>query len=446
MRKIATNYYLYTLGGTFMFLLFFGCSKKVSEEIELTYQKNPVNVQIDYSRMGVGPCEPSICIDPSNPSRIVAGSILNRVHISQDGGKTWKNSKLTSPFGVYGDPVVRIGPKGNIYYSHLSNPTGRAYASEEFLDRIVVQKSTDGGSTFNDGTSPANDRTKDQDKQWLYIDPVDGTVLMSWTEFDKYNSKKATDQSRILFSMSKDEAKTWSTPVDISDVDGDCIDDDDTTEGAVPVQDAEGNIYVAWAHGSKIYLDKSSDGGKTWLPNDIEVADQFGGWTLTIPGINRCNGMPILGIDRSGGKRDGNLYINWSDQKNGESDTDIWLVRSEDGGKTWTDRIRVNDDAPGKHQFFSWMDVDPITGYIYIVFYDRREYVNNETDVYLAYSTDGGRTFTNERISESPFVPNDAIFFGDYNDISAHNGMIRPIWTRLDKNTLSVWTALIDMK
>ncbi len=442
----TTNYYLTFLGGAFMFLLFLGCNRTLQEAIAIDANDNPPNVMIASGSMGLGPCEPSICINPSNPNHIVAGSILNRVHISNDGGKTWQNEWLSSSLGVYGDPVVRIGPEGNVYYSHLSNPTGRAYASVEFLDRIVVQKSTDGGVTFNDGTAPGNDRTKDQDKQWLYIDPEDGSILMSWTEFDAYNSSDPEDKSRILFSMSTDGAETWSGPVDISDIDGDCLDDDDTTEGAVPIKDKNGNIYVTWAYGDKIYLDKSTDGGKTWLPKDIEVADQFGGWTLSIPGINRCNGMPILGIDRSGGKNDGNLYINWSDQKNGAHDTDIWLVKSVDGGKNWSKRIRVNDDVAGKHQFFSWMDVDPVTGYIYIVFYDRRAYDDNQTDVYLAYSTDGGESFVNKKISESPFLPIDAIFFGDYNDISAHDGMIRPIWTRLENRKLSVWTALIQMK
>lgn len=445
MIKTTTNYYLNTLGGAVMLLLFFGCSKKTADVLRISYSENPENIMIASSKMGLGPCEPSICINPQNPDQIIAGSILNRVHISNDGGKTWQNEWLSSTKGVYGDPVVRIGPKGSIYYSHLSNPAGKAYASEEFLDRIVVQKSVDGGVSFDDGTSPENDRKKDQDKQWLYVDPVDGSILMSWTEFDKYNSKDAEDKSRILFSMSTDKAETWSLPVDISDKDGDCLDDDDTTEGAVPVKDKDGNIYVTWAYGDKIYLDKSGDGGRTWLEKDIEVADQFGGWALDIPGINRCNGMPILGIDRSGGDRDGHLYINWSDQKNGSDDTDIWFVKSKDGGKTWTQRKRVNDDAPGKHQFFSWMDVDPVTGYIYIVFYDRRAHSDNATDVYLAYSLDGGETFENRKISESPFTPNDAMFFGDYNGISAHNGMVRPIWTRLEGRELSVWTALIDM-
>ncbi|MFT4536327.1 MAG: hypothetical protein ACI9P5_003703 [Saprospiraceae bacterium] len=445
MKNVLDNLFQMSLA-TILILTLTNCNKQTTNNLIKTSAKTPKNIKIASGNSGLGPCEPSICINPSNPQNIVAGSILNRTHISNDGGETWTNDVMKSSFGVYGDPVVRIGPKGNVYYSHLSNPKNQAYSSVEFLDRIVVQTSKNGGKTFSDGTAPANDRTKDQDKQWLYIDPVDGTVLMSWTEFDSYSSKDPEDKSRILFSQSKDGADTWSKPVDISDIDGDCIDDDDTTEGAVPVRDKNGNIYVTWAHGDKIYLDKSTDDGQSWLPNDIVIADQFGGWTLDIPGINRCNGMPILGIDRSGGMHDGTLYMNWSDQKNGTDDTDIWLVKSRDGGKTWTDRKRVNDDGPGKHQFFSWMDVDVKTGYIYFIFYDRRAYTDNKTDVYLAFSTDGGDTFTNQKISESPFLPNDKVFFGDYNDISVYDGMVRPIWTRLDKGELSVWTALISME
>ena len=193
-------------------------------------------------------------------------------------------------------------------------------------------------------------------------------------------------------------------------------------------------------------MDKSKDGGATWLEKDKVVIDLFGGWALDIPGISRCNGMPVLGIDRSDSKYSGNLYVNWSDQMNGADDTDIWLTKSSDGGNTWSDRIRVNDDAAGKHQFFTWMDVDPITGNIYVVFYDRRAYDDNQTDVYLAYSTDGGDSFTNVKISETPFTPTLGVFFGDYNDISAYDGMVRPIWTRLSDGKLSVWTALVNMK
>ena len=87
--------------------------------------------------------------------------------------------------------------------------------------------------------------------------------------------------------------------------------------------------------------------------------------------------------------------------------------------------------------------VDQETGYIYIVYYDRRDYDDNQTDVYLAYSTNGGSSFKNVKISEKPFVPQADRFFGDYNNISAHEGIIAPIWTRMDEGKTSVWTAII---
>ena len=96
--------------------------------------------------------------------------------------------------------------------------------------------------------------------------------------------------------------------------------------------------------------------------------------------------------------------------------------------------------------FFPWMAIDQATGYLYVVFYDRRNYEDNQTDVYLAYSKDAGQTWINEKVSESPFTPSEIIFFGDYNNISVHNGMVRPIWTRYEKGKLSVWTSLISIQ
>jgi len=90
------------------------------------------------------------------------------------------------------------------------------------------------------------------------------------------------------------------------------------------------------------------------------------------------------------------------------------------------------------------MSVDPVTGDIYIVFYDRRNHQDFSTDVYLAYSFDGGDTFSNVKISDQPFVPSTQIFLGDYNNISAYDGVVRPIWTRLDGNKTSILTALIN--
>ena len=70
------------------------------------------------------------------------------------------------------------------------------------------------------------------------------------------------------------------------------------------------------------------------------------------------------------------------------------------------------------------MDIDQTNGNLHFVFYDRRNYTSSLTDVFLAYSGDGGETFTNRKISESPFLPFSDIFIGDYNNITAHNNIV----------------------
>jgi len=225
---------------------------------------------------------------------------------------------------------------------------------------------------------------------------------------------------------------------------GDCIDGDNTVEGAVPAYGPDGEIYVAWAGPGGIMFDRSTDGGNTWLDQDIFVSDQPGGWNYSIPGIYRANGLPVTCCDVSNGPDRGAIYINWSDQRNGFNDTDIWLAKSTDGGFTWSAPIRVNDDEPGKHQFFTWMTIDQSNGNLWFVFYDRRSYQDENTDVYLAVSDDGGESFLNFRVSESPFIPNQNIFFGDYTNIAVQNGVIRPVWTRLHDNQLSILTAIVD--
>lgn|GEM_PF-2549743 len=37
------------------------------------------------------------------------------------------------------------------------------------------------------------------------------------------------------------------------------------------------------------------------------------------------------------------------------------------------------------------------------------------------------------------------MFFGDFNSIVAHNNVVRPIWTRFDTGTLSIWTNITDI-
>lgn len=390
------------------------------------------------------PCEPSIAISQTKPERIVAGSILDKVYTSADSGRTWTIDRLKSPLGVFGDPCIVASPKGGFFYFHLSNPDGEGWASDALLDRIVCQYSKNNGKSWSKGAGIGLDEGKDQDKEWAATSLDGKCVYATWTQFDAYDSKNAEDSTLILFSMGNQRGEKWTTPARISQLAGNCLDGDETVEGAVPCVGPKGEIYVSWALGNTLWFDRSLDEGKTWLNDDIAAAEIVGGWDMKVPGINRCNGMPVTACDRSEGAHKGTIYINWADQRNGEDDTDIWLASSSDGGDSWSEPVRVNNDEGKAQQFFTWMDIDQSNGRVYIVFYDRRNLEGNATNVYLAYSDDGGKTFTNELISESTFTPSESVFFGDYNNISVKDGMVRPIWTRYEKGRLSIWTALIN--
>lgn len=403
------------------------------------------NVCIDSSYQRIGPCEPSIALNPANPEELVVGSVLDNVYRSSDGGVSWKAEKLESEFGVFGDPVLVSNNLGHFFYVHLSDPTGRGRNHPAWLDRITVQRSSDSGANWIDAGFAGWNQNKDQDKPWMAIDPISNYLFLTWTEFDSYGSSDPAQKSRVLFSKSIDGGEHWSRPIRISDEEGNCLDGDLTPVGAVPAVGVFGEIYVSWAYNDKIWLDVSLDGGQAWLAQDRVLADQLGGWSFDIPGLKRANGMPNLAVDLSSGPNRGNIYLNWADQRNGPNDTDIWFSRSTDLGSTWSPALRVNDDLPGKHQFFSSMCVDPVSGYIYIVYYDRRNFTDTNTDVYLAYSKDGGQSFHNELISEKPFSPRIGNFFGDYNGIVAYNGRVRPVWTRGEGLKRSIWTALIEI-
>lgn len=389
----------------------------------------------------IQPEEVTISINPRDPLNVVAGSNLDYYYYSTDGGYTWTEGRLRSNLGVWGDPSVIFDTEGNLYYGHLSNPV-----DGDFIDRIVVQKSTDGGLTWNDGVGIGLNPPRDQDKEWLAVDhtnsPFRNSIYAAWTEFDRYGSPAPEDRTRILFSYSRDFSDSWSDPVAVSDVTGNCLDSDNTVEGAVSAVGPEGQVYLSWAGPLGIVFDKSLDGGQTF-GDDILVDPMPGGWDFHIPGIYRCNGMPVTACDISDSPHRGSIYIMWSDQRNGIHDTDVFLVKSKDGGGTWGSVKRVNDDPPGKQQFFPWMTVDQSTGNIYVIFYDRRDATDYSTEVYLAKSSDGGETFRNYKISEYPFRPVSGIFFGDYLNIAASAGKIHAIWSRMDGIDLSIWTTVI---
>ncbi|HXC06371.1 MAG TPA: sialidase family protein, partial [Bacteroidia bacterium] len=346
------------------------------------------------------PEEVSICINPKNPLQVVAGANIDNYYYSSDGGLHWTSGTLVSTGnGVYGDPCLFADTTGTFYFIHLSNPpTGMG----SWVDRIVCHRSSDGGITYNNGTYTGKNGTKVQDKAWTAVNPFNNEIYVCWTQFDVYGVNTPTDSTIILFSKSTDNAATWSNPKRISAQGGDCMDSDSTVEGAVPCVGPNGQIYVAWAGAQGLVFNKSLDGGITWMPRESQVCLIPGGWDYNVSGLYRCNGLPVTTCDMSNGPNRGTIYINWSDQRNGTTDTDIWMVKSTDGGITWSSPKRVNTDPPGRQNFMSFMTIDQSNGDLYVVYYDRRNYSSGDsTDVFLARSSDGGNTFTDYRINEN---------------------------------------------
>jgi hypothetical protein len=166
-----------------------------------------------------------------------------------------------------GRPVM-LATAGAFYFFHLSNPPEGSW-----IDRIVCQKTETLGGTWNDGSYMGLNGTKSQDKHWAAVDWKINAIYVTWTQFDIYGTSDPSYFSNIMFSRSYDAGLTWSQAQRINKVSGDCVDSDNTTEGAVPCVGPEGQIYVSWAGPAGLVFDRSLDQGDTWLEDDIFVSD-----------------------------------------------------------------------------------------------------------------------------------------------------------------------------
>ncbi len=388
------------------------------------------------------PFGPSITLNKKNPENIIAAIAPDKLMITKDGGLTWSETKIQSPLGLAGYPTLVSNHKGDEYLLHLTDPSGKGKSGDTWMNGIALQKTADDGATWKGSEPLGVNAPKIQYHPSASLAYKKQDIYVTWTQFDKYQSSDTSDHSNILLSVSDSDGKKWTKPVQINQVPGDCQWGDDTAMGASIAIDAKGKLFVAWSNRGTIYFDRSYDNARTWLNNDIVVTHQPEGWNLEIPGIGHSNGLPMLTIDNSLSRYSSSMYLVWADQRNGKNDSDIWFMRTGNGGDNWTQVLRVNKDGAGKQQFLPSMTVDQVTGYIYIMYYDQRNSTGGETDVYLAYSADGGSTFNEAKVSESSFIPGPG-FSPEHNHIAAYKGIITPIWTRMDDGKLSIWTSII---
>jgi hypothetical protein len=392
--------------------------------------------------------EPSIAVDPEDPEHIVAagndygtpnGDAWVGYHVSWDGGETWSRDLIPgyllgpiSPLTGYdgaGDPVVMFGPEGNVYiagicFKRANNPAGFGIELGR-ADGIFVAKSTDGGVTFNQITMVATalqTLITFHDKEWMAVDMNNGNVYVMWAAFT------GLVMANILFSRSTDGGDSFSVPQIASPL----MQRQFNNQGSTLQVDPDGKIHAFWIEfgiEAVQYIYSTDEGQSFSSPQSIADVVEI---PRTMEGNNyRTPTLLMSAVDLSDTNTSGNVYVTWNDYRHG--DADIMLIYTHDGGATWSEPIRVNDDEEenGLDQFFPAVAVS-YQGIVHIFFYDRRDDPDNTLiRSYYAQSHDGGQNFTaNINISDEPFDGNNAphAFIGDYSGMSAHNNSAYAIW------------------
>ncbi|MBD3869397.1 MAG: hypothetical protein IFK94_14850, partial [Acidobacteria bacterium] len=366
---------------------------------DATYTRNGyVSVQVNVDGAGlniVGDAanEPSIAVDPTDPTRIAIGwrqfdNVLSDFRqagyaYTTDGGHTWTFPGRIETGIFRSDPVLNSDGDGNFFYNSLTADGG----STNF--RCHVFKSVDGGATWDSGVYAYGG-----DKQWQIIDQTDGigrgNIYAAW------NSSFSACSGN--FTRSYDNGLTF-TPC--STVAG------NPYWGTLDVG-PDGELYVS---GTGMTIAKSTtmqDSGLSaaW---DFSGSVDLGGSLVISAGPNPAGllGQNWVAVDHSDGPTRGNVYMLASVAPNASADPlDVMFSSSTDGGTSWSTPKRLNTD-PGTSawQWFGTMSVAP-NGRIDAVWLDTRNAIGGYfSELYYSFSTDAGLTWSPEEAVSPAFDP-----------------------------------------
>ena len=359
--------------------------------------------------------EPSICVDPTNGSKMAIGwrqfnSVSSNFRqagwaYTTNGGTSWTFPGVLENNVFRSDPVLGSDDTGRFFYLSLL---------QTFFDNMW--RSLNGGQSWTN-IAPA----RGGDKQWFTIDNTNSTghgfQYQSWsTDGNNYGGRQ--------FTRSTDGGFSWLNPVNIPN---------SPTWGTLDV-DTNGNLFISGVNQNtgQFWCVRSTNAKTSAvIPSfDQSTAVNLGGNIDVSEPINPVGlvGQVYLAVDRSGASTNNNIYVLASVQPTGfTTGSDVMFVRSTNGGQTFSTPRRINDD-PVNHSKWHWfgtLSVAP-NGRIDVIWLDTRNATNN-TDSQLFYSCsfDGGNTWSpNVAVSNlfNPFLgyPNQDKM-GDYMSIVSDN-------------------------
>jgi hypothetical protein len=295
---------------------------------------------------------------------------------SSDGGVSFTDggdlpNTLTDQ--VFGDPDVKVWKNPNtgvvtFVYSSIYVTTGG-------LQTMCVHVSTNGGATWVGPreVTPATLAGSSADKSFIDIDPETGRLFISWTNFP------TSGTVTIRTAYSDDFGLNWSAASIFT-----------SGQGSVPRAAGNGspNAYVAWNDlGGGLAFVRSIDNGVTWSAPVIIVSG------LVTPmnpyGSDRIHGFPSMAVDQN----NGNIYIVYASRNLPPDFSDVYFMRSTNGGASFTSPVAINSN-PGsdRAQFFPWVAADETDGTVSAIWYDQRGGIGTSdlTELVHTHSVNGG--------------------------------------------------------
>lgn len=387
--------------------------------------------------------EVSAAIWTANPNYIIVGVNSDPgqgYYYTTNGGTNWSGGdQLPGSIGSSSDPAVAYDNTGKVYFNYFDNI-------------MVCDRSTNYGANWM-GRVTVPSGSFDKNHMITDLNPTSpyyGRIYVVWSN---WLSTPVT-----VVSYSTNGGTSYSAMQTIGAPIGGHYE-----QGCNVQVGPNGEVYCVWATplsgGSYtedfLVITKSTNGGANWT-TPIQALDVNGiRGTILSTGI-RVNSFPSMAVDRTGGSKNGYVYLTWGQRSLAPagSDADICFAFSSNGGTNWSTPVRVNDDAMnnGENQFFPWMTVDQTSGNIAIVFYDTRDVSSTDSvDTYVAVSSNGGTNWTNMKASDhaqrlyplgSPYA---AGYVGDYIGIAAHNNVLWPFWMDRRNGPAQVYTAKITL-